>query len=289
MPGEQPHAVVERTRRGLEAAGDQLVHQVLELGDGQRLGAVLAHVRMHQRRDEIGRRLRSALLEHRGEVMLRFEFDLHGLQEFVVGQRSHREGEHGLRPPVETMDLGAVESELLGDDDAGQRHGEVHVELALSRVDQPVDEIPRDLVDVRRHLLDASREERLGDEAAIVGVDGRIGSLQRLDVPPTPLAQDLLIATGVVDLQPLLRAAAAAAAGEQLGIGEHEAHVLVAGHHDPADLGHREHRAPLVQLAVEVPRVVLDHGIEHRAIDRALQCTDAVLQCGLGHDAPSFQ
>ena len=131
-PGEQPHAVVEGAGGGLESPGDQLVHQVLQFGHAQRLGTVFADVGVHQRRDQIVRRLGATLLEHRGEVVLRFELDLDRLEQFVLGERSHRQRQHRLSPTVEPVDLRAIEAELLRNDDAGQRHREVHVELAFA-------------------------------------------------------------------------------------------------------------------------------------------------------------
>ena len=228
-------------------------------------------------------------LEHRREMMLGFEFDLDGLQHLVVGQRAHRQRQHGAGPAVEAVDLGAVESELLGDDDAGQRHREIEVELALAPLDQPVDQAAGDVVDVVGHVGDATREERLRDEPAIVGVDGRVGALQRLDVTPTAFTENLLVPPGIVDLQTLLRAAAAATAREQFRVGEHESDVVVSGDHHGADLGHREDRTLFVELGVEVPRVVLDRGIEHRVIDGTCECADAVLECELCHGRTFFQ
>ena len=140
-----------------------------------------------------------------------------------------------------------------------------------------------DIVDVGGHRGDATRQERLCDEPAIVGVDGRVGALQRLDVTPTPLAQDGLVSLGVVDLQTLLRATAAAAAGEQFRVGEHVADVLVTGHHHRADLGHREHGALLVELLIEIPRVVLDHRVEHRVIHGTREGADPILERWLCH------
>ncbi len=174
----------------------------------QRLDAVFVLVGVHERGDEVVGRLGPPGLEHRREMMLRLEFDLDGLEHLVVGQRAHRQRQHGAGPAVEAVDLGAVEAELLGDDDARQRHGEVEVELALAPIDQPVDQPSGDVVDVGRHVGDATREERLRDEPAIVGVDGRVGALQGLDVAPPAFAEDLLVAAGVVDLEALLRAAA---------------------------------------------------------------------------------
>ena len=181
------------------------------------------------------------------------------------------------------MDLGAVEAELLGDDDARQRHREVEVELALAPIDQTVDEGAGDVVDVGRHVGDAAREEGLRNEPAIVRVDGRVGALQGLDVAPSALTEDLLVAAGVVDLEPLLGAASAAAAREQVRVGEDIADVFVAGDHHGADLGHREHRALFVELLVEVPRVVLDHRVEHGVIDGTRECADPVLKGQLWH------
>ena len=102
----------------LEPAGDELVHEVLELGDRQRFDAFFVLVGVDERGDEVVGGLGSPGLEHRREMVLGFEFDLDGLQHLVVGQRTHRQCEHGARPAVEAVDLGAVETEFLGDDDA---------------------------------------------------------------------------------------------------------------------------------------------------------------------------
>ena len=107
------------------------MHQVLQLSDAQRLDAVLALVRVHERGDEVVGRLGTPGLEDGGEVMLGLELDLDRLEHLVGGQRAHREREHGAGPAVEAMDLGAVEAELLGDDDPRKGHREVEVELAL--------------------------------------------------------------------------------------------------------------------------------------------------------------
>ncbi len=260
------------------------MHQVLQLGDAQGLDALFVLVGVDERRDEIVGRFGSPGLEHLGEMMLGFEFDLDGLQHLVVGQGTHRQCQHGAGPAVEAVDLGAVETELLGDDDPGQRHREVEVELTLAALHQPVDQPSGDIVDVAGHVGDPTRQERFGDQPAVAGVNGRIGALQRLHVAPAAFAENLLVAAGIVDLQALLRASAASAAREQFGVGEHEPHVVVPGDHDGTDPGHREDGTLFVELLVEVPRVVLDHGIEHGVIDRTRQCADPVLQPDICHD-----
>ena len=169
------------------------MHQVLQFGHRERLGIVLTLVGVHQRGDEVVARFGPAAFELCCEVMLGLEFDLDGLEHFGLGQRAHGEGEHRSRPPVEAVDLGAVQAELLGDDDPGQRHREVEVELALPSFDQPVDQAARDVVDVVGHVSDTTRQEGLGDETTVRGVDRRVGALQRLDVAPPAFTQDLLI------------------------------------------------------------------------------------------------
>ena len=161
VSGEQPHAMVQRARRRLEPTGYELVHEVLQLGDGQRLDALLVLVGVHERRDEIVGRLRTPGLEDGSKVMLRLELDLDRLQDLVGGQRAHRERKHGPRPAVEAMDFGAVEAQLLGDDDPRKRHREVEVELALPTIDQLVDQPAGDVIDMRRHVGDAARKKRL--------------------------------------------------------------------------------------------------------------------------------
>ena len=192
--------MVQRAGRRLEPAGHELVHEVLQLGDGERLGAVLADVGMDERRDQVVLRVLTAAFELGGEVMLRFEFGLDRFEHLLLGQRTHRHREHRARPAVEAMDVAAIEAELLGDDRAGERHREVHVELALPRLDQPVDQLIAHLVDVRGHLPDPLGEKRLGDQSSVRGVLRRIGPLQGLDVPPAPFAEDLLVAPRHVGL-----------------------------------------------------------------------------------------
>ena len=90
--------MVQRTRRGLEATGDELVHEVLQLGDRERLDAVFVLVGVDQRGDEVVGRVGSPGLEHRGEVVLCFELDLDGLEHLGVGQRAHRQAPASRRP-----------------------------------------------------------------------------------------------------------------------------------------------------------------------------------------------
>ena len=149
---EQPHGVGQPAGDGLEAPGDELVHEVLQLVHRERFLAVDLLVHVHEGRHDVVARIGPAGLEHHGEVVLGLDLQVDAGIELGLGEQARRRRQHGVTPALEGADLAPIETELLGDDRAGQRVGELLEELALAAGRERVDELVDDVLDVGDQL-----------------------------------------------------------------------------------------------------------------------------------------